>query len=87
VFIFIAEDFNYTSVIPVKFEANVTMATVNITIVDDLEVEAFTEQFTVELVIPKSSKDIGVETGFITKTTVNIYDDDSEYHMCQYIDT
>ena len=85
--LFIAEDFNYTSVIPVKFEAGIIEVTVNITIVDDAEVEDFTERFTIELVIPNSAKDIGVKAGSITKAMVTIVDDDSEYHACLIIDT
>ena len=83
-FIFIAEDFNSTSVVPVKFEVGVTAVTINISIVDDIEVEDITERFIIELVIPKSAKDIGVIGGFITKAMVDILDDDSEFYMCSY---
>ena len=85
--LFIAEDFNYTSVIPVKFEAGITAVAASITIVDDIEVESVTERFTIELVVPNSAKDIGIKAGFITKAMVDILDDDSEYHTCLIIDT
>ena len=49
----------------------------NITIVDDMELE-LTEEFSIELVIPDSVHNIGVNTGSITSATVEIIDDDSE---------
>ena len=73
----LAADFNVTSIIPVTFEANIIEVVVNITIVDDMELE-LTEEFIIELVIPDSVQNIGVNTGSITSATVEIIDDDSE---------
>ena len=43
---------------------------------DDKELE-YTEEFSVDLVIPENVRDIGVNPGSITRATVNIIDDDS----------
>jgi len=50
---------------------------VNITIVDDMELE-LTEEFSIELVIPDNVHNIGVNPGSITSAVVKIVDDDSE---------
>ena len=63
--------------IPVLFKANVTEVTVNITIVNDEELE-HTEEFSIQLVIPDDVHDIGVNNGSITSAVVEIVDDDSK---------
>ena len=73
----LAADFNATSIIPVTFNPNITEVVVNITIVDDMELE-LNEEFIIELVIPDSVQNIGVNTGSIASATVEIIDDDSE---------
>jgi len=73
----LAADFNVTSIIPVTFKPNITEVVVNITIVEDMELE-LNEEFIIELVIPDSVQNIGVNTGSITGATVEIIDDDSE---------
>ena len=73
----LAVDFNTSSVIPVLFKANVTEVTVNITIVNDEELE-HTEEFNIQLVIPDDVHDIGVNQGSITSAVVEIVDDDSK---------
>ena len=73
----IAPEFNGTSIIPVAFEPKTTEVIVNITIVDDKELE-LTEEFSIELVIPDSVHDIGVNPGSITSAVVKIVDDDSK---------
>ena len=73
----IAIDFNTSSVIPVQFKANVTEVTVNISIVNDEELE-HTEEFNIQLVIPDDVNDIGVNHGSITSAVVEIVDDDSK---------
>ena len=73
----VAVDFNASSVIPVKFEANVTGVVVNISIVDDKVLE-HTEEFSIQLVIPESVYNIGVYNGSITSAVVKIVDDDSK---------
>ena len=73
----LAVDFNTSSVIPVQFRANVTEVTVNITIVNDEELE-HTEEFNIQLVIPDDVDDIGVNHGSITSAIVEIVDDDSK---------
>ena len=75
-FICIADDFNM-SLVPIMFKPNTTEVVVNITIVDDKELE-LTEEFSTELVIPDSVHDIGVNPGSITRAVVKIVDDDSE---------
>jgi len=70
-------DFNSTSIIPVTFKPNITEVVVNITIVDDMELE-LTEEFSIELVIPDSAHNIGVNPGSITSAVVKIVDDDSK---------
>ena len=74
---FLATDINTTSVIPITFEPNITEVVVNITIVDDMELE-LTEEFSIELVIPDSVHNIGVNPGSITSAVVEIVDDDSK---------
>ena len=59
------------------FEPKTTEVVVNITIVDDKELE-LTEEFSIELVIPDSVHDIGVNPGSITSAVVKIVDDDSK---------
>jgi len=77
----LAADFNATSIIPVTFEANTTEVVVNITIIDDMELE-LTEEFSIELVIPDGVYNIGVNPGSITSAMVEIVDDDSKgYHV------
>jgi len=61
----------------VTFEPNTTEVIVNITIVDDKELE-LTEEFSIELVIPDSVHSIGVNPGSITSAVVKVVDDDSE---------
>ena len=73
----LAVDFNTSSVIPVLFKANVTEVTVNITIVNDEELE-HTEEFNIQLVIADDVHDIGVNEGSITSAVVEIVDDDSK---------
>lgn len=73
----IAVDYNTSSVIPVQFKANVTEVSVNISIVNDEELE-HTEEFNIQLVIPADVDDIGVNHGSITSAVVEIVDDDSE---------
>ena len=73
----IAIDFNASSVIPVQFNANVTEVSVNISIVNDKELE-HTEEFNIQLVIPVDVDDIGVNHGSITSAVVEIVDDDSK---------
>ena len=73
----VAVDFNASSVILVKFEANITEVTVNISIVNDKELE-HTEEFSIQLVIPESVHNIGVNNGSITSAVVEIVDDDSK---------
>ena len=72
-----AGDVNTTSIIPVTFKPNITEVAVNITIVDDMELE-LTEEFSIELAIPDSVHNIGVNPGSITSAVVKIVDDDSE---------
>ena len=59
------------------FEPYSTEVSVNITIVDDMQLE-LTEEFSIELVIPDSVHNIGVNPGSITSAVVKIVDDDSE---------
>ena len=73
----IVSDFGSPSTIPIHFEANITEVVVNITIVDDAQLE-HTEEFSVDLVIPDNIRDIGVNPGFISSAVVKIADDDSE---------
>ena len=73
----LAVDFNTSSVIPVQFKANVTEVAVNITIINDEELE-HTEEFNIQLVIPDDVDDIGVNHGSITSAVVEIVDDDSK---------
>jgi len=73
----IASDFKSTSTIQIYFEANTTEIAVNITIVDDAQLE-HTEEFGVDLVIPDNARDIGVNSGSITSAVVMIVDDDSK---------
>ena len=73
----IAGDFNASSVIPVQFGPNVTEVAVNITIVNDEELE-HTEEFNIQLVIPNDVHNIGVNAGSITSAVVKIVDDDSK---------
>lgn len=63
--------------IPIQFEANVTEVAVNITIVDDEELE-HTEKFSIQLVIPDLARNIGVNPGSITSAVIEIVDDDSK---------
>ena len=63
--------------IPVQFNANVTEVSVNISIVNDEELE-HTEEFNIQLVIPVDVDDIGVNHGSITSAVVQIVDDDSK---------
>jgi len=72
-----AGDVDTTSIIPVTFKPNITEVVVNITIVDDMELE-FTEEFRIKLVIPDSVHNIGVKPGSITSAVVKIVDDDSK---------
>ena len=73
----IAGDFNASSVIPIQFKSNATEVSVNISIVNDEELE-HTEDFNVQLVIPVDVDDIGVNHGSITSAVVEIVDDDSK---------
>ena len=66
------------------FEPKTTEVVVNITIVDDKELE-LTEEFSIELVIPDSVHNIGVNPGSITSAVVKIVDDDSEWY-CMLLD-
>ena len=77
----IASDFNSTSIIPIYFGVNATEIAVNITIVDDTQLE-HTEEFVVDLVIPDNARDIGVNFGSITSAVVMIVDDDSKWIQC-----
>ena len=74
---FAAGDFNTASIIPITFEPNIIEVVVNITIVDDMELE-LTEEFSIELVIPDIVHNIGVNPGSVTSAVVKIVDDDSE---------
>ena len=75
----LATDYNATSlsIIPVTFKPNITEVVVNITIVDDMELE-LTEEFSIALVIADSVHNIGVNPGSITSAVVKIVDDDSK---------
>ena len=73
----VASDFTAANIIPIKFEADVTVVAVNITIVDDTQLE-HTEEFSVDLIIPDNVRDIGVNPGSISSAVVKIVDDDSE---------
>ena len=73
----VASDFAATNIIPIKFEANVTVVAVNITIVDDTQLE-HTEEFSIDLIIPDNVRNIGVNPGSISSAVVKIVDDDSE---------
>ena len=72
-----ADDFNASSAIPVQFGPNVTEVALNITIVNDEELE-HTEEFNIQLVIPNDVHNIGVNAGSITSAVVKIVDDDSK---------
>ena len=73
----IAGDFSASSVIPVQFGPNVTEVALNITIVNDEELE-HTEEFNIQLVIPDDVRNIGVNAGSFTSAVVKIVDDDSK---------
>ena len=74
---YLAADFNATKVIQIEFEPNVTEVAVNITIVNDEELE-HTEEFNIQLVVPDDVHNIGVNAGSITSAVVKIVDDDSK---------
>ena len=73
----VASDFTATNIIPINFEANITEVAVNITIVDDTQLE-HTEEFSVDLIVPDNIRNIGVNPGSISSAVVKIVDDDSE---------